>query len=336
LIRLNKIDDSCSSTSLTYLASDEGYDDNEDELESQCIFYPLSDDEETEDLDMQDRAAIKIQAAWRGFCSRRQNKQQLACLRADQRVIMNLAYLCGKIHRRQMTSVDNRLAQLEQRLQEETAMRIAFEKAMEDMTVVIDQQQKILYDRLEQEVHMRQVYESKFNAALAQLQPLESRLRKEVNARNKMEEMMTRVLDQMHEAETSRQLHQKEEAESKKLMQSKLDQALEDIAMLKKSKAASRPSLVPSTRPSIAPSARPSIAPSAKNASSTTTKSSRTDSTMRRSIVPAPTTRRQPPRTTTKNLDTSQSKPVGSLIERPSVIPSNRRPLDQSIRRTYK
>lgn len=328
-------------TSLTYLSSDEGYDDAEDEgeeLESHCVFYPLGDNEDTEDVDLvQDRAAIKIQSAWRGFCSRKQNKQQFACLRADHRVIMNLAQICGKIHRRQMTLVDDRLARLEQCVREETAMRKAFEKAMEDMTVLIDQQQKVLYDRLEQEVHMRQVYESKCNAALAQLQPLESRLRKEVSARNKMEEMMTRVLDQMQDAETARQLHQQEEAESKRLMQAKLDRALEDIAIIKKS----------STVKSAANLVK-------KNTSSTTTTSSSSSSitkpspSVRRSIVPnnkstitpnTTNTRRQPRslNNNARNFDTSRSnKPVGSLIERPSVIPSNRRPLDQTIRRTYK
>lgn len=354
LIKLNKhkpmtLTQRCP-TSLTYLASDEGYgegDEYNEELESHCVFYPLGDHEDTEDVDFQqDRSAIKIQAAWRGYCSRRQNKKQFPCKRADQRVIMNLAQLCGKIHHRQMSSVNDRLVQLEQRVREETAMRMAFEKAMEDMTVLIDQQQKILYDRLEQEIHMRQVYENKFNNALDQLQPLESRLRKEVSARNKMEEMMTRVLDQMHDAETSRQLQQKEDAESKTLMQSKLDRALEDIATIKKA------STVKSTVTS-----RPSTINLVKknNISTTTTaifnKSSRTDSirtsppSIRRSIVPTNkstiTPNRRQPRSlniiNSKNLDTSHSnKPVGSLIERPSVIPSNRRPLDQSIRRPFK
>ncbi|KAG1060655.1 hypothetical protein G6F42_027901 [Rhizopus arrhizus] len=113
-------------------------------------------------------------------------------MRPEQRVFLNLANICTRLHRRQMNTVDERLHQLEQRVRQETAMRIAFEKAMEDMTVLIDQQQKTLYDRVEQEMHMRQLYEEKMNTALAQLQPLESRLRKEVNARTKMEEMMTR------------------------------------------------------------------------------------------------------------------------------------------------
>lgn len=251
LIKLNKHKQSPMTfvqrcpTSLTYFASDEGYNDDEDdqfdgaeELESHCVFYPLTDDEDDDDQDrqwtLQDQAAVKIQSLWRGYRSRCENKQTFSSFRPEQRVFLNLANVCSRLHNRQMNNVDDRLHQLEQRVRQETAMRMAFEKAMEDMTVLIDQQQKILYDRVEQEVHMRQLYEDKMNTALAQLQPLESRLRKEVNARNKMEEMMTRVLDQMHESEASRLEQAKQDAEARNLMQAKLDHAMEEISIIKK------------------------------------------------------------------------------------------------------
>jgi hypothetical protein len=306
--------------------SDEGYDDqlyNGEELESQCIFYPLGKNElEEDDMDMKrDLAAVKIQSLWRGYHSRHLNKSTSII------VMANLASVCGRLQRKQRNCIDKRLAQLESRLQEETAMRIAFEKAMEDMTVLMDQQQKILYDRLEQEVHLRQVYESKIN----QLQPC---LKKEVAARNKLEEMMTRVLDQMHETETARQQQQKQDADSKKLMQLKLDQALEDIALLKKYSAAN-------VKTAAAALTRPSIQQQKSNKTSATATATATTTryTVRKSIVPttlkndsstltSSILRRQAPTIQQARLTSTQpiKSPQPHLLERPSVIPSNRRP----------
>lgn len=330
IIKLNKFNKSSMTIvqeSIAYVASDEGYDDTveEGELESEVEYYPLCEkDDQVEFLDSKrDQAAIKIQAVWRGYLTRRENKQQYSALHADQRVIVNLAQLCGRNYRRQMNQVDDRLYQLEQRVREETRMRMTFEKAMEDMAVVIDQQQKILYDRLEQEVHMRQVYEAKMNTALTQLQPLEARLRKEVSARNKMEEMMTRVLDQMHETETSRQQQVKEDAESKRQMQNKLDQAFEEIAVIKKQQQ-------PVT------TSRASSHLQKSNESSTTTNSIKKDnstsrvSRVRKSIIPSsnkldvtPRQQQQQQQRITINNNSNNMQ----VFERPSVIPSNRRPV---------
>ncbi|EPB90871.1 hypothetical protein HMPREF1544_02289 [Mucor circinelloides 1006PhL] len=359
LIKLNKHKQSPMTfvqrcpTSLTYFASDEGYNDDEDdqfdgteELESRCVFIPLSDDEEDEQdrqWTLQDQAAVKIQSLWRGYRSRCENKQTFSSMRPEQRVFLNLANICTRLHRRQMNTVDERLHQLEQRVRQETAMRIAFEKAMEDMTVLIDQQQKTLYDRVEQEMHMRQLYEEKMNTALAQLQPLESRLRKEVNARTKMEEMMTRVLDQMHESETSRLEQAKQDAESRKMMQAKLDHAMEEIAIIKKqtsstrshssttttvNSSSSRPTSAAVRRPALK-SSSPSTASSTKassTASSTTTTTTTTNNT-KSSVTPNTTAIRRSVRPSTNNISKKSTNNNTILLERPSVVPSIRRPV---------
>ncbi|KAL0142542.1 hypothetical protein V8B55DRAFT_1499053 [Mucor lusitanicus] len=324
LIKLNKLKQQSPMTfvqrcptSLTYFASDEGYNDDEDdsfdgaeELESHCVFYPVSEDEQDEDRQwtLKDQAAVKIQSLWRGYRSRCENKQTFSSMRPEQRVFLNLANICSRLHRRQMNTVDERLQQLEQRVRQETAMRMAFEKAMEDMTVLIDQQQKILYDRVEQEVHMRQLYEDKMNTALAQLQPLEARLRKEVNARSKMEEMMTRVLDQMHESETSRLEQAKQDAESRKQMQAKLDHAMEEIAVIKKQTASARSHSSTTTASSSRPTSSTVRRPALKS-SSPSTKASSASST-----------------TNTKSSATPNTTPT-TIRQRPSVVPSVRRPL---------
>ncbi|KAL9546111.1 hypothetical protein MBANPS3_006825 [Mucor bainieri] len=359
LIKLNKHKQSPMTfvqrcpTSLTYFASDEGYNDDEDdqfdgaeELESHCVFYPLSDDEDEEEEEdrqwtIKDQAAAKIQSLWRGYRSRCENKQTFSSMRPEQRVFLNLANICSRLHRRQMNTVDERLHQLEQRVRQETAMRMAFEKAMEDMTVLIDQQQRILYDRVEQEVHMRQMYEDKMNTALAQLQPLESRLRKEVSARNKMEEMMTRVLDQMHESETSRLEQAKQDAESRKLMQAKLDHAMEEIATIKKqtastrsnssttttTTASSRPTSSSVRRPALK-SSSPSTASSTKASSTASSTTTTTTNTKSSATAPNTTTIRRSARPSTATNTTKKSTTnLNNLPERPSVVPSVRRPL---------
>ncbi|GAN07695.1 hypothetical protein MAM1_0172c07197 [Mucor ambiguus] len=357
LIKLNKHKQSPMTfvqrcpTSLTYFASDEGYNDDEDdqfdgaeELESHCVFYPLSDDEQDDDDEgrqwtIKDQAAVKIQSLWRGYRSRCENKQTFSSMRPEQRVFLNLASICSRLHRRQMNTVDDRLHQLEQRVRQETAMRMAFEKAMEDMTVLIDQQQKVLYDRVEQEVHMRQLYEDKMNTALAQLQPLEARLRQEVNARNKMEEMMTRVLDQMHESETSRLEQAKQDAESRKMMQAKLDHAMEEIAIIKKQTASTRSNssttttTTASSRPTSSTVRRPALKSSAPStitstkASSTASSTTTTKTNTKSSATPNTTIIRRSARPSTNNITKKSTSNLNILPERPSVVPSVRRPL---------
>ncbi|KAG0905826.1 hypothetical protein G6F33_011856 [Rhizopus arrhizus] len=279
---------------------DEGYDDDnmtEDdgkELESECHFYSIQDD-----LDLlRDKAAIKIQSLWRGYISRRNNNNK-------QSLMFQLAHLCGTIHKRQMSKfqkrmdalenrvnkvsqLEKRIEELEKRLEQETAMRRAFENTVEDMTVLIDQQQKVLYDRLEEEVSLRQSYEHRMNQALDQMEPLESRLKKEVNARNKVEEMLTRVLDQMHQTETSRLQQIKKDAELRRIMQSKLELAFEEISHLKSTNHLQSLAVTRETR------------------------------------TPTLNKRRQ-----------AASSPVSRVqIERPSVIPSNRRPTMTPNKRT--
>ncbi|KAG1049508.1 hypothetical protein G6F43_008174 [Rhizopus delemar] len=304
LVRLNKQKCNSPITIIRYTTTastiDEGYDDDnitEDdgkELESECHFYSIQDD-----LDLlRDKAAIKIQSLWRGYISRRNNNNK-------QSLMFQLAHLCGTIHKRQMnqfqkrmdalenrvnkvSQLEKRIEQLEKRLEQETAMRRAFENTVEDMTVLIDRQQKVLYDRLEEEVSLRQSYEHRMNQALDQIEPLESRLKKEVNARNRVEEMLTRVLDQMHQTETSRLQQIKKDAELRRIMQSKLEQAFEEISHLKSTNHLKSLAVTRETR------------------------------------TPTLNNRRQAP-----------SSPVSRVqIERPSVIPSNRRPTMTPNKRT--
>ncbi|KAI8093809.1 uncharacterized protein BX664DRAFT_249830, partial [Halteromyces radiatus] len=96
-------------------------------------------------------------------------------------------------------SLQRQIDQLQAQVREEKAMRLAFEKAMEEMVLLMDQQQKMLYDRVEQEVSMRQVYEKKMEEALAMVAPLESKLKKETDARCELESMMSHVLGELQE-----------------------------------------------------------------------------------------------------------------------------------------
>jgi hypothetical protein len=228
-----------------YMSSDEGYDDEDDEypckelpIESASVFLPLSDQEQEQLTRLDNRrqlAAIKIQSVWRGYQCRKETKT--SSLKLSHRVLAGLAQVNDSIHRRNNNQLQDRIYMLEQRLGEETAMRIAFEKAMEDMTVLMDHQHRVLHDRVEQEVSMRQTYERKMEQVMAQVQPLESRLRHESKARADLESMMSRVLDQLHDMK----VQVKEEAEQRKVLQSKLDSAVEEIASLKQIKKPAAP-----------------------------------------------------------------------------------------------
>lgn len=217
--------------------TDEGYDDElecddfnntkkEFSLECTSVFLPLSDEdqEQLEGLEARRQlAAIKIQSVWRGFWSRRQVKS------TPLRVMAGLARINDSIHCRNHNQLQAKCFELEQRLGEETAMRIAFEKAMEDMTILMDHQHKVLFERVQQEVDMRQAYERKMNQVIGQVQPLEARVRHEAKARADMENMMSRVLDQLHDLK----IQQKVQAEQNLSLQSQLDDALKEISLLK-------------------------------------------------------------------------------------------------------
>ncbi|ORX50181.1 hypothetical protein DM01DRAFT_1384901 [Hesseltinella vesiculosa] len=96
-----------------------------------------------------------------------------------------------------MQQQNDRIAALERQVKEERAMRQAFETAMEEMTVLIDQQQKMLYDRLDQEISMRQTYEKKMHHALQQVQPLEDRIHQESQSRQVLEQSMLCLLEKV-------------------------------------------------------------------------------------------------------------------------------------------
>ncbi|KAI8377846.1 uncharacterized protein BYT42DRAFT_614498 [Radiomyces spectabilis] len=299
------------------VGSDEGYDDEEDDelpIESASVFLPLDDQEEEEIQVVRESAAIKIQSAWRGYCVRRQ--PQLAT---------EIVKICGKAHRQYMVRVEDRLVDLERRLREETAMRTAFEKAMEDMTVLIDQQQKVLYDRVEQEVEMRQAYEQKMQHALSQMQPLEQRLRKEIKARGELETMMARVLDQLHDLKMARQQQAKEEAEARKVMQAKLDEAVKEINILKRqtpsssrtSSSTRSVSATPMRNPAL--SSRQSVVPRTpqKHTPSITNKPITTRSAMGTTTTTTTTTTAA----TTKTTKTPTSTTIAHPMARRSIIP---------------
>lgn len=223
-----------------WAGSDEGYDDELDDekelpIESASVFLPLSEKEQArlvnEDM-LRTAAAVKIQAAWRGYRFRKTQQQQASTgssLKTKHRLMVDIVRLCGNVHRQQMNRVRERVDQLEYQLREETAMRVAFEKAMEDMTVLVDQQQRVLYERVEQETNMRQAYERKIEDMQAYLEPLEAQLEREANKRRELESMMAQVLEQMHELKLARQ----QDEEEKLKMKQQLDDAVSEIAQLK-------------------------------------------------------------------------------------------------------
>ncbi|KAG0180288.1 hypothetical protein DFQ28_001443 [Apophysomyces sp. BC1034] len=327
----------------TSLGSDEGYDDEEYDkempIESASVFLPLSEDEDILLMDqdyVRSVAATKIQAVWRGYQCRKQP-------RPARKLFTDLVRMCSHVHQQQVDHMNRRIRQLEDKLREETAMRVAFENAMEDMTILIDKQQKSLYERVEREVDMRQAYENKIETVMAQVQPLEARLQKEAKARGNLEDMMSRVIDQVHEMKISSQQQLKEDAESKKEMQAKLDEALGEIALLKQQRApqmtrpvtprtpavpsAARSTIRSSTpirsttpaRPKIAQATAPRMTTTATTTTTTRTLRPSTKPTLknttttptRRTLVPSPSTR------ATSRLDS----------KRPTTVPTTRRTL---------
>lgn len=225
-----------SQTAGSYIHTDEGYDDDDDDdyckelpIESASFFLPLTDAA----LD-REAAAVKIQSVWRGYQCRKQ--QKAGALKVSHRVLAGLAHINDSIHRRNYN-------QLQKKLDKETAMRMAFEKTMEDMTVLMDHQHSVLHERLEQEVNMRQTYERKMDQTIAQIQPLEARLRHEAKARADMESMMSRIIDQLQDL----RVQVKEQAEQKQALQLKLDDA---NAELRKLKTTTRPGSRLSTKKS--------------------------------------------------------------------------------------
>ncbi|KAI7898868.1 uncharacterized protein BX663DRAFT_546066 [Cokeromyces recurvatus] len=107
------------------------------------------------------------------------------------------------------TTFNHRIHNLERQLEHEKAMRIAFEKTMEEMTVLMDHQHQVLNQRLQQEVDIRQSYEKKMEHLMDQL--------------NRESEAVTYLVDQL-----------KEEAEQRKVLQVQLKDTIQEIATLKK------------------------------------------------------------------------------------------------------
>ncbi|ORZ16935.1 hypothetical protein BCR42DRAFT_23406 [Absidia repens] len=251
-------------TYLTYLASDEGYDDddmdeklgNSCEIESASVFLSVEDDDKV-NLVLSDPQVASydnsdmVQAMWTSFLQQQQ----------------------------QWTS---RIQYLELQLDEERAMRQAFEKAMEDMTVLMDQQQKVLYDRLEQEVAMREAYEHKMQQTVAHVRPLEIRLEKESAARTQLEQTMVHVLDQLEHLQTQHHQHVNDDTTQRKRMQKKLDQALNDISKAEASVAASDQMADASTSASVSATTK------INNITKSSSRPATTASSHRASIMPSP------------------------------------------------
>lgn len=300
--------------------TDEGYDDElecddyqkkELAIESTSVFLPLSDEDQEQLLDMESRrqlAAIKIQSLWRGYSSRQQSKSN------PLRVMAGLARINDSIHCRNHNQLQDKCFELETRLQEETAMRIAFEKAMEDMTILMDHQHKVLFERVQQEVDMRQAYERKMNQVLNQVQPLEARVHHESKARADMENMMSRVLDQLHDIK----IQQKEQTEENKSLQCQLDEALKEISTLKKQQPSAK-----TTTTVRASSVRPATTATTATTTTSTTQQQKS-SVSRPSSVSSKTSNAAVPikRTTTPITINSSSRatPSSTTIRSSTVI----------------
>lgn len=286
-----------SDGSCAGFGSDEGYDDEdecdnelysqkESPMDSASVFMPLSEDEQLLDREhLYELAALKIQAAWRGYRSRKYNKS------TKMGVLAGLVHISESINHRKTNQLHHKIYMLDRRVQEETAMRVAFEKAMEDMTMLVDDQHKVLHERVEQEINMRQAYERKMEHAISQIQPLESRLRREVNERANLESLMSRVVDQLQDLK----IQVKEEADARKAIQRKLNDAVDEISQLKKrnnssnstlstSRSSAATSIRPVSKMSVRPSARP-VSRMATRTPSTTIPSSGTPATQRRQLI---------------------------------------------------
>lgn len=293
------------------------YSDNEPPLESEMVFLPLSAEEQqhmVEEDVLRTTAATRIQAVWRGYRAKKQLAASSSTLPSSHRLIVDLARICNAMHQKQMNTMHSRMDELEQQLEEERAMRIAFEKAVEDMTIMVDQQQNMLYDRLEQQ---RMEYEAK-------VAKMETRLRKETKARMEMEQSMTHVVKQVQDMHAAQQRRAKEDAEHQKNLQRKLNDALYEINQLKTSSTttsttstASSSRTTTTTTTSTTPAAprtaatttrRRTMVPNASGASSV-----KASGTVRSSIAPRPShqpaTKATPP------------PPPSRLGSRPSITP---------------
>lgn len=303
--------------------TDEGYDDNDQydqckelPIESASVFLPLSENEQEQLIDMEKTkhyAAVKIQSVWRGYFDRK--NQPKSSLKLSHRVLAGLARINDSIHCRNNNQLQDRCYELEQRLGEETAMRIAFEKAMEDMTILMDHQHKVLNERLEQEVDMRQAYERKMEQVLNQVQPLESRLRHESKARADMESMMSRVLDQLHDIK----VQQKDQAEHNHLVQRQLEEATQEIAQLKKPSGRATPAATagrPAPSGRMTPAGRATPATAARPAVGRTTPARPTSA--KSTITTAKST------TTSSRLTSASKRTITPTTSRPSIRPALR------------
>ncbi|KAI9314239.1 hypothetical protein BX666DRAFT_1971684 [Dichotomocladium elegans] len=205
-------DDEGYNDEATAKDDDEEDDDEDDdnELESVSVFLPLTIEElagmaERNEM-LRNTAARTIQACWRGYWARKQQKKGFVGL------VSGLASICTRLHHRQMTRMTQRLETLQRRIDEERAMRIGFEKAMEEMTILIDKQQTMLYNRIEQ----------------IQID-CDQRIAAESQKRLALEESMNRVLLEMQDMQHQQQRRANEEAEHTRELQKKLDLALQQL-----------------------------------------------------------------------------------------------------------
>lgn len=284
------------------------YSDNEPPLESEMVFLPLSAEEQqhmVEEDVLRTTAATRIQAVWRGYRAKKQLAASSSTLPSSHRLIVDLARICNAMHQKQMNTMHSRMDELEQQLEEERAMRIAFEKAVEDMTIMVDQQQNMLYDRLEQQ---RMEYEAK-------VAKMETRLRKETKARMEMEQSMTHVVKQVQDMHAAQQRRAKEDAEHQKNLQRKLNDALYEINQLKASSTTTTTSTTSTTSSSRTTTSttttprRRTMVPNASGAASVKASGTGARQQPRSSIAPRPShqpaTKATPPR----------------LSSRPSITP---------------
>jgi hypothetical protein len=224
-------------TSSTHQASDEGYVDEDQEgklggtglreIDSASVFLPVGK-EEHQHISNDDYTPARPSCI-PSSSSLTSNSKSTSSV--DSNAQWGLRTTWTKYHQEQAEWAQ-RIQHLEQQLKEERAMRMAFEKAMEDMTVVMDQQQKVLYERLDQEIRMRQAYEHKMQQTLAHVEPLEAQMEKGTASRIQLEEAMVHVLDQLDFLQAQHQQHIQDDATDRSRMQTTLDQALSDINKL--------------------------------------------------------------------------------------------------------
>ncbi|KAI8973499.1 hypothetical protein BDF20DRAFT_882709 [Mycotypha africana] len=217
---------SIRNMSLYYVNNDDDDDKNNNKpLEAVSTFVALDCVENTVVRHQANRnydesaAAIKIQSLWRGYQCR---KKRIT----SNQVLQILARINNSMDKRKVNQLHARIDRLEKHLQEETAMRIAFENAMEDMAAQVDQQNHFLEERMHQ---MQQNFTVNTELLMSQIESMNAVLRENSESKAKLESKLSEALQQIDDLK----LQVKRESEQKQNIRQQLKKTLDEITLLK-------------------------------------------------------------------------------------------------------